>query len=807
MEDINYALVEEVRPPIYTAMKYWGKKPHNIWREYIKHYTPEGGLVLDPFTGSAISAFEAVKVNRKSIAFDLNPLSSFIIEVISSNFNEKDFKQEVNKIISEIEKDEQYNYFFTTSSRRSESRSIVQHFKWDNVNGKKTIYEMGIKTNQQDMTKENRYISQPIEEDFTKADSMNDFNIPYYYPNEQFIDSPSFNANFIRCIGGNNFSNLWTRRNLYILSYIFDLILKVDNEIIKKQLLFAFIQTIHLCTKMSVPRRSEAKRDFSTSWGRSAYLCSSRQMELNPLLTFKHSCLGKQSVESCLKSASNYFNKTIKIEEVNISHKNKNKLSGFDIKYGAIDINSLDQYIPEKSIDFIITDPPYGGLVQYLDLSYLWLSWLKHYDKKYAPNFEAEITIKRGKIDLNLYKMRFTNGLKQLNTVLKDNGKIVFTFHNKRIDVWNTFLNSLKEAGFKIEKVVHQQNRRSGESVVANPYGTSGTDFYIRCIKDISKTVKTNRDEFKNFVVHTATRLIAQRNEPTPYQILFNGILAELSMQGFDIGDFDQNLETVLKQYVGKIFKIQKNTLTNSGNLWWFINPRDYIKYPDILLSERVDRSVLAFLRRKISVTYDEVLGEIFMKFPNGLTPDIKSIESYLKKYSTKSGGKWIYNSTQIESDISKHTEVLKELSILGKELGYVIYIGKREQPEKVGNELLRSFADFSDLSFLEIENNKKERIEMVDMLWLQGSEICLAIEVENSTNFISAIQRASNLSREISKIMVIPDIREKELKNINDSLFLESFKDYNWKYLIYSDINKVIKSKTKEYLTFLKNL
>ena len=25
--DINHALVEDTRPPIYKAMKYWGKKP------------------------------------------------------------------------------------------------------------------------------------------------------------------------------------------------------------------------------------------------------------------------------------------------------------------------------------------------------------------------------------------------------------------------------------------------------------------------------------------------------------------------------------------------------------------------------------------------------------------------------------------------------------------------------------------------------------------------------------------------------------------------------------------------------------
>ena len=64
MKDINYPLVETKRPPIYTAMKYFGKKPHNIWGAYIRNYTKKDGCILDPFSGSSIAAFEAVKVER-----------------------------------------------------------------------------------------------------------------------------------------------------------------------------------------------------------------------------------------------------------------------------------------------------------------------------------------------------------------------------------------------------------------------------------------------------------------------------------------------------------------------------------------------------------------------------------------------------------------------------------------------------------------------------------------------------------------------------------------------------------------------
>jgi DNA modification methylase len=76
---------------MYKAMKYWGRKPHNIWSDYIEHYCPKDGVVLDPFMGSGISTFESLKIGRKIISTDLNPLSAFVVEVLSSKFDKKKF--------------------------------------------------------------------------------------------------------------------------------------------------------------------------------------------------------------------------------------------------------------------------------------------------------------------------------------------------------------------------------------------------------------------------------------------------------------------------------------------------------------------------------------------------------------------------------------------------------------------------------------------------------------------------------------------------------------------------------------------
>jgi SAM-dependent methyltransferase len=785
VDDINYALVEEVRPPFYKAIKFWGKKPHNIWRTYIERYTPGNGFYLDPFAGSAMSAFEAVKTGRKAIAFDLNPLTSFIIEVFCSEFRKEDFRKSVDEIESIFSSDNVYKKYFSTNCRKcGYDKALVQHCKWDSGN----IYELGIiclKCNK-------RYLAKPNQQDIRKANESRKLKPEGWYPDIPFHKSPSFTASFIRNIGGNKFSNIWTERNLHVLSRIFNFILLNKDETIKKQLLFGFIKTLHLCTKMNVPRRENANRAFSTSWGRSAYICAARQMEMNPLPLFLRNCLGKQSVEGALVSIKNYLGKTPKILYIDKSNKS-NRSKNFDIKYGIVDINTITDFIDEESIDFIMTDPPYGGLVQYFDLSSLWLVWLQKYNQKFWPDFENEITIKNGIQDIKMYQLRFQNGIKNLFKLLKPDGKIVFTFHNKNIKIWNAFLVAISFSGFKIEKVIHQQNKRTGESNVANPYGTSANDFYIRCIKAPSADLKTSEGEFEHFITTKAIQLIAQRNEPTPFQILFNGLLAEISIAGFNVENFDKNIESILSKNIGKIFITKDNNKNKAGNYWWFVKPEDYIKYPDKLLSDRIEETIISLLRRKVAVTIDEVIAEIFIRYPNGLTPDIRSIDKILKKYANKSGGKWVYKGGEIEEEFTKHSEIIYLLSLIGKKLGFKIFIGKREQSENYNSKPLSFYADLTDLNFI-TDLEKRTRIEMIDMLWIKNDNIEHALEVENSTNFTSGIQRASNLGIRTEKLMIIPDNRIKEFKSIKDPLFIENFKSYNWRYIRFSQV-EILKS------------
>jgi DNA modification methylase len=62
----------------YKIHPYYTKQPSNVVGEYIRHFCPEGGLVVDPFCGSGVTAIEALTNKRRTVCLDLDPLAVFI---------------------------------------------------------------------------------------------------------------------------------------------------------------------------------------------------------------------------------------------------------------------------------------------------------------------------------------------------------------------------------------------------------------------------------------------------------------------------------------------------------------------------------------------------------------------------------------------------------------------------------------------------------------------------------------------------------------------------------------------------------
>lgn len=84
-KQINYAIVAKAHTQMYLMHKWWARKPYNVVAEYIKNYTRKGDIVLDPFCGSGVTAIESLKLERKVVTIDLDPIATFITKNETKN--------------------------------------------------------------------------------------------------------------------------------------------------------------------------------------------------------------------------------------------------------------------------------------------------------------------------------------------------------------------------------------------------------------------------------------------------------------------------------------------------------------------------------------------------------------------------------------------------------------------------------------------------------------------------------------------------------------------------------------------------
>jgi putative DNA methylase len=116
----------------------------------------------------------------------------------------------------------------------------------------------------------------------------------------------------------------------------------------------------------------------------------------------------------------------------------------------------------DQSIDLVITDPPFGGLMQYSELSDFFYVWLRLALKERYPDlFTSDYTPKALEAVTNparntndpdgFYQRLLTSCFSEACRVLKPAGILAFTFHHSEDEPWVAVLESLFDAGFYLE--------------------------------------------------------------------------------------------------------------------------------------------------------------------------------------------------------------------------------------------------------------------------------------------------------------------------------------------------------------------
>jgi len=119
-------------------------------------------------------------------------------------------------------------------------------------------------------------------------------------------------------------------------------------------------------------------------------------------------------------------------------------------------------YIATASLDLVITDPPFGGLLHYSELSDFFYVWLRlALKEKYPESFRAEYTPKSLEAVANrarepedpdgFYQRLLTQCWREAHRALKPGGILAFTFHHSEDEPWVAVLESLFDAGYYLE--------------------------------------------------------------------------------------------------------------------------------------------------------------------------------------------------------------------------------------------------------------------------------------------------------------------------------------------------------------------
>lgn len=126
-------------------------------------------------------------------------------------------------------------------------------------------------------------------------------------------------------------------------------------------------------------------------------------------------------------------------------------------------------FIENESVNLVLTDPPFGANVMYSELIDFFHVWDNQSNLAEELGFNIELSPKEEEIVVNSvrgktqkdYEDGLTRVFSECNRVLKNNGFLIFSFHDNSIESWISILNSIDSAGFALARTypLHAESR------------------------------------------------------------------------------------------------------------------------------------------------------------------------------------------------------------------------------------------------------------------------------------------------------------------------------------------------------------
>jgi SAM-dependent methyltransferase len=223
-------------------------------------------------------------------------------------------------------------------------------------------------------------------------------------------------------------------------------------------------------------KQSHLRGEIVEGWAMHAYWIYQKSLEINVWNTFR------RRAQAILRGKK-YSNE--QIGKFFIPARTFNELTSGNASCLILNQNSTKLPFPANSVDTIITDPPYGGNVNYAELSDYWHTWLSE-GKVIDKTSEVIINKTQGK-GVEEYELLLSAVLKECHRVLKPGRCLVSTFNSRDMRVVASFITGAAKAGFMLhpDGLLFQAPIRSYTTTFhAMQIGAFVGDFVFTFVKD-----------------------------------------------------------------------------------------------------------------------------------------------------------------------------------------------------------------------------------------------------------------------------------------------------------------------------------
>ncbi len=531
---------------LYNAHSYHTKVPPEAIAPFIRHFSRPGDVILDPFCGTGMTGVAAELTGRRAVLSDLSVAAVHLAYNHTRPCNTEALQREFDKISNELHDDFRDLYscadatgigyiHYTLWGRDAICPHCGVHFSiWDAIDRDTGRMPATLKcpgchreTPKQGLkyagnrpvllsyenARGTRVERPPTSADISLIERQAQGTPEDWFPNVE-IDSTRemYIRSALHLQGINCVADFYMRRNLKALSKLWARIRRVDDDRVRSALTFAFTNTAWHGTRM---RRFNARGGQRPLTG-TLYV---------PQLSSEANVL--EVMRNKIRQLRSYYE----------------ALGSQPIPHPAIRLGSATKLvgIPNASIDYVFTDPPFGSNLFYSDCNLIWESWLGGL----TPTSNEAVVNRsrdpsRGGKTVSDYEALMSASMCEVYRVLKPGAWATLVFHNTDPDVWRAIQSASESAGFQIEDagaLDRKQQSHKGYKGRAEQEDVAHFDVIMSMRKGPDAILKTRRPAVgvtTKQLVFEAFKALPQRERTV--QRVHSEVIQRLVRVGTDLG-------------------------------------------------------------------------------------------------------------------------------------------------------------------------------------------------------------------------------------------------------------------------------